>query len=499
VVAPYREPSKPASEEASREELHRKATAEYAMRARVARVDVNEFIEFIMRHERTGEPIRQSPMHEEWHRLASKHKRIVLWGHLGSGKTQQMAIGRTLWLLGRNPAWRVLIVANVWDQAVKILCAIAGYIERNAALHAVFPNLKPGHPWTPDGGSITVDRDAHSKDPSVQAFGVTSLPAGPRIDHLVLDDILNFENTRTPEGMRLVYDRLESALFGRLEHHAHAICIGNAYHYDDAMHRLEKNPGWHAKRFPLVDGAGRTLWPAEFPQERVDDLRTSMHPIEFARQMMCQPRDDATARFKRVWIDICLKRGNGRSMAFGIDVMPPGCKAYTGVDLAGSKKSAADLTALCSILVHPNGDREVLCVESARLSGPEIVARIKAHHDRYQSIVIVESNAAQAFIVHFTQATTAVPVRPFTTGANKVDPAFGIESLAAEMANGKWIIPSLDGLPLTPEVSALIDEMLFYSPDKHTGDHLMAAWFAREGARMGAQTVEFGRVNWNRR
>ena len=80
-----------------------------------------------------------------------------------------------------------------------------------------------------------------------------------------------------------------------------------------------------------------------------------------------------------------------------------------------------------------------------------------------------------------------------------MDPAFGIESLAAEMANGKWIIPSLDGLPLTPEVSALIDEMLFYSPDKHTGDHLMAAWFAREGARMGAQTVEFGRVNWNRR
>jgi hypothetical protein len=37
-------------------------------------------------------------------------------------------------------------------------------------------------------------------------------------------------------------------------------------------------------------------------------------------------------------------------------------------------------------------------------------------------------------------------------------------------------------------------EMLFYSPEAHTGDRLMASWFAREGARSFAPTV-FGQHN----
>jgi len=64
-------------------------------------------------------------------------------------------------------------------------------------------------------------------------------------------------------------------------------------------------------------------------------------------------------------------------------------------------------------------------------------------------------------------------VRPFTTGRNKVHPEFGIESLAAEMAAGKWIIPNRDG-KMHSEVEALINEMLYYDPKAHTGDRLMS-------------------------
>ena len=67
---------------------------------------------------------------------------------------------------------------------------------------------------------------------------------------------------------------------------------------------------------------------------------------------------------------------------------------------------------------------------------------------------------------------------PITTGTSKADPVFGVESLAAEMANGKWIIPSkFNRAP--NEAEEWIEEMLYYNPLNHTGDRLMAAWFAR--------------------
>ena len=37
--------------------------------------------------------------------------------------------------------------------------------------------------------------------------------------------------------------------------------------------------------------------------------------------------------------------------------------------------------------------------------------------------------------------------------------------------------------PLPSEVLAWIQEMLYYDPEAHTGDRLMASWFAREAAR----------------
>ena len=102
---------------------------------------------------------------------------------------------------------------------------------------------------------------------------------------------------------------------------------------------------------------------------------------------------------------------------------------------------------------------------------------------------------AQDFIVQFARGQFAVPIRPFTTGRNKAHPEFGVESLAAEMAGRKWIIPSSGGQPAHPEIFAWIQEMLFYAPAAHTGDRVMASWFAREGARLGTQRVEQGNLD----
>lgn len=417
--------------------------------------------------------------------------------------SSNLVIGRTLWELGRNPNLRFAICSNTYGQSEKMVRSIGRYIERSEMLHEVFPDLVPGTPWS--SNSLTVKRKVQSKDASIQAVGVHGNILGARIDRLILDDILDYENTRTEAQREDLIRWVQSTLFGRLTADARVLCVGTAWHPRDLYHALSVQ--WPFKRYPVIRDEpddplrGQPRWPEVWPIGRVEKKRQELSPLEFARQLLCVARDDESARFKREYIESALQRGNGRSLKpLGFpNGLPRGYKTYTGVDLAVSMKDSADLTVLFTILLHPDGTREVLDIESGRWGGPEIVQRIVSVHRRYDSIVWVESNAAQAYLIQFARAGTAVPIRSFTTtGANKSHPEFGFETLATEMNNGKWIIPN-DGGRMQPEVAAWVDELLQYDPRSHTGDRAMASWIAREGARAGDQKVERSHLNLSKR
>ena len=200
--------------------------------------------------------------------------------------------------------------------------------------------------------------------------------------------------------------------------------------------------------------------------------------------MLCVARTDDESRFKESWINVCLERGAGRTLTHALEYIPAGYRTFTGVDLGVRVKRGSDVTSIFTIIVHPNEDREILDIQAGRWVGPEIVRRIVDTHHRYQSIVTVENNAAQEFIVQFTKDSSAVPVRPFFTTSQKLrDPEFGLESMAVEIENQKWIIPSRGGRAAHPEIAKWINEMLYYDPNGHPGDRLMSSWFAREGSR----------------
>lgn len=458
----------------------------YWMRVRVAREDPNEFCELVLRDEEKGTPIVQAPTHERFQRLAVEHDRLIVWGHVESGKTMQLSIGHTLWELGRNPRLRFVIASATTRYSSRIVSALRRYIEQPGPLHDIFPNLKPGPVWS--ATAITVEipgKKGMPKDPTVQAtsVGIASL-MGARTDRFIGDDLLNQSNTDSPVRRQDVRDWYYGVPMSRLTPDAKVRLVGNAFHPEDLLHELAGGGEYVWRKFPVVDPTTQqTTWPDRWPQHRIDRKRAELHPHEFARLLLCIPRDETQSRFKREWVDQCIRRGEGHSPAYALNQIPPGFRTYTGVDLGVRAKHGADLTVLFTIVVHPNEDREVLWIESGRWAAKDIVDRIIDTHRRYNSIVIVENNQAQQFIVDFTKSESAVPVRPFFTGRNKANPEFGVESLATEMANGKWIIPSMNGKPANPEIDAWVTDMLYYDPAEHTGDRLMASWFAREGSR----------------
>ena len=456
---------------------------------RLAQRSMKAFFSYVMRDEQTGAPVEFAPIHETWHRLADQHDRLMLWAAMESGKTQSLSVARTLWELGRDPTLRFAIISNTSGMAVKIANQIGKYITQSEELHRVFPHLEPDPtmPWNSE--QLTVKRPTLSKDPSVNTLGIGSNTQGARIDRAVLDDVLNRENTRTQYMRDESQDWYLKTIPGRMTERGRILGVGNAWNPDDLYHRLVKNPRWKGYKFPILKADGTSAWPTVWPLDRIERRRQELGPMESMSQLMCQPIDDAMSRFKREWIETCLRRGEGKDVVYALRGIPFGCKLYCGVDLAVGRKEHHDRTAFFVLLIHPNGDRQVLWVESGRMLATDIMEKVKDLSLRFGGIFVIENVAAQDYLVQILQGSTAIPIVPFATGKNKADPTFGLEAMAAEFAAGKWIIPNRGGV-CHPEVQEWVNEMLGYNPAAHSGDRLMAAWFAKEGERLSVPVAK---------
>lgn len=467
--------------------LEKLAGAADKLKRVLAREDFNVFAEYVSVDDETGEPLKQAAIHRQWAKLCDENDRILIWSHIESGKTTQLSILRTVWELGRDPNLRFVILSNTSDQAQMIVKAIASYIKSNEFVKNVFPDLKedPDGPWT--NTKLQVVRRSKAKDPSVRAVGVHGAIVGARIDRLVIDDILDQENTENEAARKKVEAWVRASALTRLTKRAKVLVVGTAWHPKDLLHMFSRQPRWKWYRFPILDANGVCTWPEAWSEERINNKREELGPAEFARNLLCLARSEEDARFKQVWIDAALDRGDGLQLVQSIDELfpeglPEGWVTFTGVDLGVKRKKKSDETAFFTFLEDPKGNRRLLNIEAGKYTGPDIVNMIIDHHHRYGSVVVVENVAAQDFILQFAVDASNVPVEPHTTSKKKRDPVLGVEGLAIELSNNKWTIPSA-ARKVAPQVDAWIMEMLFYSPQTHTGDRLMACYFAREYAR----------------
>lgn len=466
--------------------------------AEVSRTDPVVFCQFVLRDEETNLPIHLAPMHEEWHDLLDKHPRVVIWTHTEAGKTAGISIGRTLWEIGRNPNIRILILASSSGGPKKIVKSIKNYIENSVEYRMVFPGVVPNKSdttgmWQAD--AFIVRRATRGKDPTVKAAGFGGSVLGDRYDLIIIDDYLDAVNTHSDTLREKYYGWLKSTIEGRRTAHGRIWFIGNAWHPDDAMHRYAAEASTVSRKYPVLQD-GVSSWPPVWTLERIEQAIADRGPIESRRSLFCDPVADADRRFKLVYLRAALLNGDGIELAHSLAVVPSGWRTVTGVDLAVTKATTGDETALVTIAVRDRDQtRTLLDIEAGRWGGPEIVSRIKDVNQRYNSLVVVESNGQQRMLKQFVNDQTAIPVKAFYTGKNKYDPSYGIESLAIEFSQGKWVLPNRGATRLgpqmlqasmDPQVRKLVDEMLRYDPKSHTGDRLMATWIAREGARMAA-------------
>jgi hypothetical protein len=502
-------------------ELKQAAAEAFYSHAKIAHDDPIEFNAFVLRDEETGTFIENGPNHELMHAVVDESDRAIIIAHIESGKSNAITIGRTLWELGHNLNMRGAILSATQPNAVKFLRPIKNYIDQSRECRAVFPDLRRGPVWQET--QIIVDRpNKGAKDPSLQALGIETEILGARLDYLVIDDLLNHANTRTKHQRDEVFDKLHSTLFGRMTRNAKIIFLGTAWHKHDALHRLARRKLWFCCRFPVeskdpVTGERVSNWPERWSLERIDQERELLGPLEAQKQLDVKPFDDSENRFKEEHIQKCLNLGRGLVTVSTLDQLRelpqigsdkfnrgdgtdrrPGAFApkprigaipvLHGIDLAGKGRSRkSGETVIFSLGLHPNGRRQVLRVRSGKWDGPRIVDEIIATHRDLGGLFMVENNGVQQWILEFVDEREVVPLYPFTTGNNKAHPEYGVETLATEFSREGWIVPAEEGehglVAADEQIALWLDELREYQRDEHTGDRMMASWFAREAAR----------------
>lgn len=511
-----------------------------ALLRKIARAaeDPAAFFEFVMREETSRARLRTLPHQHAIFSFAQEHPRCVIRCPVGSSKTYTMtALG--LYHLGRDPTARGAIISSLEGQAAKPVGMVRDYIEQSVELRAAFPRLRPsqraGDLWTQT--KLIVDRPAGIRDPSLVAAGIdsASLP-GSRLSWVLIDDILDEANTSTPLMREKVRRWFLTTVLSRRDIVGSRVVVTNTpWHPEDLTYYLEQKAGWPTLTMSIegdvlvsnadawlksqswlrpsrkTEGEWRLvshdqpqyldplygdeevpaededdlvpLWPEKFPREATAKLREDFTPYEFDQLFRCRCSNDRQ-RVRVEWIDGCKRVARERRVHGVIQEFRQGWPTYTGVDLAIGQTGKHHQTAFFTFAVTPDFKRQILDVEAGHFTGRAIVDKLISIQRRYESIIRVENNAAQDFLLQWARDVDAsLLIRPHTTGRNKADPTHGVESIFIELEKELWLIPNAADGRCPKPVQEWVDAIYSYSPGAHTPDLLMATWFAREQAR----------------
>lgn len=224
-------------------------------------------------------------------RWSRKETRLLLMAFRSCGKSTIVGLFAA-WLLWRNPALRILVLAADGTLAAKMVRNTKRIIEK----HPLTRVLKPekADQWAAD--RFTVKREAEWRDPSMVAFGIGANITGSRADFIICDDV-EVPNTCDSREKRInLRERLAELSFV-LVPGGTQLYVGTP-HSHETIYDESFLPDYKALRVPLVDANGQSAWPERFDDEDIDRLRRSGGPRRFAAQMMLEavPVEDARLR-----------------------------------------------------------------------------------------------------------------------------------------------------------------------------------------------------------
>lgn len=470
---------------------------------------------------------------KDWCGILGNHenKQIVVAAPRGHSKTTEFSINYPLWEIARNRNVRILLVSAADSQSKSFLREIKGRIERDNAYIDFAGQLQPKKPEKWSDQEIIVDRDRTDlKDPTITTVSVEGTILSKRADIIICDDLLNFENSRTPEARQKIWDWFMLTLLPVLEPKTGRIVVaGTVWQVGDLMMTLLSDPTFdYRKRYqaiieePATGSPEEKLWQewcdlytaeeegnkqraAAFLEEHREQMYANVKVLwpervgyeelyilrykdayAFARAYQNDPASRPSQKIKREWIERALQRGVKLKLQNEPHLKQEYIALTTeGLDLAISQETAADDTCLLTldkIQYDWEGNKKgayiIRQIERGKKTPGETRALVTT------SFYAMKPHGIRVETVQYQEAMerdlndSGITIRGHRTGSEKWDSAVGVNSIGLLLEHDMLILPSDPHDARTKDLIGKLVAGMIQFPEGHTDDSLMALWFA---------------------
>lgn len=380
-----------------------------------------------------------------------------------------------IWLLGRNPDERIIIVSATYDQACKFLSWIREHILSNERIHEVFPKLKPAKDpirinspmkWSED--AIIVERNKKMKEFSIQAMGVEGPLLNVRISRLILDDVINLKNSASKRWREKIITWFDSTAINRLLDDGQCIVVGTSWSNTDLPHYLESKTDWTTVKYSVEKedeniGYRWTSWPERWTPERLEERRIH-NPTEYDRTMRNIAKTGDQYPFS----------GKTEELIGKVEI-DSSYRIIVGMDLSTKTRPG---TSIIVIGYSDKDDRKVVIeVDVGAWNATQKEQKLIHYYDKYNPLImVVESNSLQDDLVDIYKGFKGgngknLPIQKQDTRESNKN--LWIFEFERELDNQEWIFSDKK----SDAMDRLIDEIEYY-PDYETSDCFMSLLLA---------------------
>lgn len=265
--------------------------------------------------------------------------------------------------IGKNPNIRILWLQNAGDQAKKNVMAIQRTIESNQVYNEAF-GIKEDKSaqWTKE--ALYVERSYTGAEPTLMGCGLNGPYQGLHFDIIILDDLTNQEDVRSPTEMLGQIEKLRGVIIDRLVDNGRIMGILTRWGENDLVPTYQEM-GFQIIEMPIVGDYpwGPTLSPTRFTEERLEQIRRDKGDMLFQLTFMCNPGARTGNVIKREHI--------GYWDASTIPDTP--LNVYMAIDPAASTRTTADYSSITTIGVDfRKRIKYVLDVWAGRVEVPDL-------------------------------------------------------------------------------------------------------------------------------
>ena len=379
--------------------------------------------------------------HRQWFENGMGDEEDLCLAPRNFAKTTVRGVIRSIAKLIKNPNIQLGICSDTGFQATHFIGEIKAQLERNMLLRAMYPQLAPGKKWT-DSEFDIIGATEIRKGCSVMAMSYGGAVTGFEFDDILVDDIVDFENSRTKYQRDKLVDWMGMTLLPMLKKVGVINYNGTRYHQNDLYERLlSKGIKTNTKSHRAIQEDGTALW-------------ADMYPIEW---LMKKKEDIGTVNFNAQYQNDTKLMAKGQVILrewfkyVNMNEVPEKIRIIQICDLAISKKETANYFVESTFgLDMKEGNIYMMDMDRGRYSWHEQKEAIRRNNDKWKSKgqvrIYIEGNQYQIVLAQEMDKEIDLSITSFTTVQDKVTALRGI---SPKFENGKFFfVNSIIGLDI---------------------------------------------------